>query len=112
MKQNYFIARIPDYGSVFFEPRKDLPKLGTGNDRSKGTGYNSIYSYIKGIVDNHRIGSPYNGGKKTSDFTDDNLKWISIVSAIMHSLDPDTYTEYEFVDEDELVNPADSLFGS
>jgi hypothetical protein len=108
--ENYHTAPNP-YGNIIFNPDPKMPKLGTGNDRSKGTGYNSIYTYIGGIVENHRIGSKFNGGKKTSDFTDENIHWIGIVSTMMHALDPDTYTEYEFVNEDDWINPAAGLFG-
>lgn len=110
-RENYDTASNA-YSGIIFNPNSTMPKLGTGNNRSKGTGYNSIYSYIGGIVENHVIGSKFNNGKKTSDFTDENIKWIGIVSTMMQSLDPDTYTEYEFVDEDKLDDPADTVFGA
>lgn len=66
-----------------------MPKLGTGNDRSKGTGYNSICSYIEGIVDN----PVYTQSIGNQLITEENTpKWIGIASAIMAALDPDIYT--------------------
>jgi hypothetical protein len=100
------------YGNIIFNPDSKMPKLGTGNDRSKGTGYNSICTYIEGIVDNHRFTPNPVTGKFTTDFTEENIKWISVVSAIMRAIEPDTYTEFEFVDELKWVNPADGLFRS
>jgi len=109
--ENYHTNSNP-YGSIIFNPNPKMPKLGTGNDRSKGTGYNSICSYIEGIVDNHRFTPNPVTGKLTTDFTEENIKWIGIASAIMAALDPDIYTEFEFVDEDDWTNPADGLFES
>ena len=110
-RENYDNTTNP-YRNIIFNPDSRMPKLGTGNDRSKGIGHNSIYSYIEGIVDNHRFTPNPVTGKLTTDFTEENLKWIGIVSAVMRELDPDTYTEFEFIDEDKWVNPATKLFGT
>lgn len=110
-RENYDQPGNP-YSNIIFNPDPKMPRLGTGNNRSRGVGYNSIYSYIGGIVDNHRFTPNPATGKLTVDFTEENIKWIGIVSAMMNAIEPDTYTEFEFVDEDKWINPATKLFGT
>ena len=110
-RENYDTPANP-YRDVIFNANSKLPKLGTGNDRSRSTGFNSIYSYIEGIVDNHRFTPNAVTGKFTTDFTEENIHWIGVVSSIMHALDPDIYCEYKFINEDDWINPADGVFGS
>jgi len=98
------------YYTEFFVPNNNLPKRGTGNDRSRAQGFNSVDSYISGIVANHRYHRNPETGKFTTDFTAENIEWISGVSVFMNHIDPTKYTKFEFINEEDYVNPADELF--
>lgn len=105
---NYTPAH-PNYNDVF-APNKDLPKRGTGNNRGRAQGYNSIESYMGGILDNHRYIPNPKTGKFTSDFTIDNIEWIGIVSAFMHNNDPEKYQAFEFVNDEEYQASTPEIF--
>ena len=83
--------------SDFFCGLPNWPKRNTGNDRSKGTGFNSRISYMSGIVNNHNFVPNAIKGSLTRDLTKQNIKWITEFTQAINAIDP-TFEVVTFVD--------------